>query len=154
LINYFTRNKYGINTAKIHALRHVILARTEHSIGNSPILWGTLHAVLERESKYVLATFPSASIIMRAPQDPGTNEKAVFAARNVRRGLLAKYQIPGWVENREFFGLVVEDLEPDLYRDVERPAEDGGRGKLYLRSVVFSDFRQDSPFSIEISVPV
>ena len=154
-LSYFLiLNQIGIYSAQIHALSLSLRAGTEQSIGNSPIRGGTLHAVLERESKYVLATFPSASIIMRAPQDPGSNEKAVVAARNVRRGLLAKYQIPGWVENREFFGLVVEDLEPDLYRDVERPAEDGGRGKLYLRSVVFSDFRQDSPFSIEISVPV
>src|SRR5213593_4361986 len=113
-LSYFLiLNQIGIYSAQLHALNLSLRAGAEQSIGNFPIRGGTLQSILERESKYVLATFPSASIIMRAPQDPGSNEKAVFAARNVRRGLLAKYQIPGWVENREFFGLVVEDLEPD-----------------------------------------
>jgi len=153
-LSYFLiLNQIGIYSGQLHALNLSLRAGTEQSIGNFPIRGGSLQSILERDSKYVLATFPSASIIMRAPEDPAANEKAVFAARNVSKALLSNYQIPGWVENREFFGLVVEDLAPDLYRDPERVSE-GVRGKLYLRSVVFSDFRQDRPFSIEISVPV
>ncbi len=57
------------------------------------------------------------------------------------------------MQDREFSGLVVEDLQPDVYRAGDARNGEETRGRLYLRSLVFSDFRPDYPFSLEISVP-
>ncbi len=153
-LSYFLiLNQIGIHSSQVHALNLALRAGVEQRIGNSPLSGGALQSVLDREAKYILATYPTASIVVRASRDRSAGESAVFAARNVRKDLLKNNQVPAWANDHEFVGLVVEDLAPELYGDPEHPQEEGNRGKLYLRSLVFSDFRPDVAFSIELSVP-
>jgi sigma-B regulation protein RsbU (phosphoserine phosphatase) len=155
---YLILNQIGIHTAQVHGLNLSLQMAVEQGIASSSVNDVGFESILEREAKYVLANYPSAAIILQI-QDRASGQDAVFATRNVRRDLLPRYHIPGWLRNRDFSGLIVEDAEPGIYRgadkaQAERSAQAAEkRGNLYLRSLVFSSFRPENPFSLEISIP-
>jgi phosphoserine phosphatase RsbU/P len=150
---YLIQNQIGIHIAQAHALNLSLRSGMEQAMARSSTTPGVLRSVLERDGKYVLGIYPSASVILRT-QDQATGRISVQANRSVKTELLGTYQLPRWTSDHEFSGLVVEDSQPELYRRANAADENGGRGRLFLRSLVFSDFRSDAPFSLELSVPL
>jgi phosphoserine phosphatase RsbU/P len=139
-LSYFLiSNQIGIHEARIHdfnmSLRdglQQLMTRSSHLTPDA------LNKAIDADAKYLLATYPSASIILNY-RDPDTKGDASYA---VQTSLQNRKPAPDWLGNR-FSGLIVEDDQ-----------EEGNRSNLYLRSYVYSDFRVDSPFSIEVSVPI
>jgi phosphoserine phosphatase RsbU/P len=150
---YLIQNQIGIHIAQTHALNLSLRSGMEQALARSSTTPGVLRSVLDRDGKYVLGTYPSASIILRI-QDQASGQVSIHANQRVKKQGLGNYQLPRWTSDHEFSGLVVEDSQPEFYRGADGSNDDGGRGRLFLRSLVFSDFRSDAPFSLELSVPL
>jgi phosphoserine phosphatase RsbU/P len=151
-LSYFlVSNQIGIHTAQIHAFNNALRTSLLQALPGGPPDPVELKAILDRDSKYLLASYPSASIILRY-QDNGAQVASVIGNANVRVDQLPAYQVPRWTWDRDFSGLVLEDTQPQLYvtRDAQRQSH---APRLYLRSLVLSDFNSELPFSIEVSVP-
>jgi sigma-B regulation protein RsbU (phosphoserine phosphatase) len=140
---YLITNQIGIHSAQIHAfnlsLRDGLQDLMVTTSSPSP---AALTGKLDADFKYLLGVYPSASIILRFT-DPATNNVSTYINQSTVSERLEEYQVPRWLGDREFSGLVLEDLQPQIYS-----------GRLFLRSFVSSDFRADFPFTIEISVPL
>jgi phosphoserine phosphatase RsbU/P len=140
--NYLIENQIGLHSAQIHAFNLSLREGIQSLMtGVTPPSPAAMKDILDSDAKYLLGSYPSAVIILRFP-DPATNRLITYANQNLSSGGMNDYQIPHWIGDREFSGLVAEDMQPQIY----------GR-KLFLRSFVNSDFRPDLPFSIEVSVP-
>jgi sigma-B regulation protein RsbU (phosphoserine phosphatase) len=149
---YLISNQIGIHLGQIHAFNQSLRSELQQLQGNNTANSDAFRAVIDRDSNYLLNTYPSASIVLHLP-NAATDQNMVFGSRNMSAALLPKYQIPRWAQDREFYGLVVEDLQPELYKSNGLKDQAQNRGRLYLRSLQFSDTRPEMPFSIEISVP-
>jgi sigma-B regulation protein RsbU (phosphoserine phosphatase) len=152
LTYYLLSNQIGIHTAQVHAFNLSFRAGLQEALAGSNPTPLMLKSVLDRDAKYLLGAYPSAAVILRV-QDPSTNRTTVFGNRNVVTSLLSHYQVPRWAGDREFSGLVLEDSQPELYETKGTKLAGATPGRLFLRSLVFSDFRPELPFSLEISVP-
>ncbi len=142
LTYYLISNQIGIQSSQIHAFNLTLRdGLQELMTGVSPPNPAVLKQAIDSHVKYLLAPYRSASIVFRY-SNPFSHRVEIYANQIRDEELIKKYQIPGWLGDREFNGLVVEDLQPQLYSR-----------SLLLRSIVTSDFRADFPFSIEISVP-
>jgi phosphoserine phosphatase RsbU/P len=142
LTYYLISNQIGIQSSQIHAFNLTLRdGLQELMTGVSPPNPAVLKQAIDSHAKYLLAPYRSASIIFRY-SNPFSHRVEMYAYQTPDTEQIQKYQIPGWLGDREFNGLVVEDLQPHLYSR-----------RLLLRSIVTSDFRTDFPFSIEISVP-
>jgi phosphoserine phosphatase RsbU/P len=142
LTYYLISNQIGIQSSQIHAFNLTLRdGLQELMTGVSPPNPAVLKQAIDSHAKYLLAPYPSASIIFRY-SNPFSHRGEIYTNQTRDTGQIQKYQIPGWLGDREFNGLVVEDVQPQLYSR-----------RLLLRSIVSSDFRTDLPFSIEISVP-
>ncbi|HYK89955.1 MAG TPA: SpoIIE family protein phosphatase [Acidobacteriota bacterium] len=150
LTYYLLSNQIGIHTAQIHAFNLSLRAGLQETMIGGASNPSMLKSVLDRDAKYILGAYRSAAIVLRV-QDPSTERTLVFGNRNVNAGLISRYQIPRWAGDRDFSGLVLEDSQPEVYGSL--PPGRGNEGRLFLRSLVFSDFRPEMPFSLEISVP-
>jgi len=152
LTYYLLSNQIGIHRAQLHAFNLSLRAGLQEAVAGSTPTPLMLKSVLERDAKYLLGAYPSAAIILRV-QDSSTDKATVFGNKNVNSDRLSGYQVPGWIGDREFSGLVLEDSQLSLYKSLEKRPGGGEPGRLFLRSLVFSDFRPELPFSLEISVP-
>jgi phosphoserine phosphatase RsbU/P len=142
LTYYLISNQIGIQSSQIHAFNLTLRdGLQELMTGVSPPNPAVLKQAIDSHAKYLLAPYPSASIIFRY-SNPFSHRVEIYANQTRDTEQIQKYQIPAWLGTGEFNGLVVEDLQPQLYSR-----------RLLLRSIVSSDFRTDLPFSIEISVP-
>jgi phosphoserine phosphatase RsbU/P len=142
LTYYLISNQIGIQSSQIHVFNLALRdGLQELMTGVSPPNPAVLKQAIDSHAKYLLAPYPSASIIFRYA-NPFSHEVEIYANQTRDPEQIKKYQIPGWLGDREFSGLVAEDLQPQLYSR-----------RLLLRSIVTSEFRTDLPFSIEISVP-
>jgi phosphoserine phosphatase RsbU/P len=142
LTYYLISNQIGIQSSQIHAFNITLRdGLQELMTGVSPPNPSVLKQAIDSHAKYLLAPYPSASIIFRY-LNPFSHQWEIYTNQIRDTEQSRKYQIPRWLGDREFNGLVVEDLQPQLYSR-----------RLLLRSIVSSDFRTDFPFSIEISVP-
>lgn len=151
LTYYLLSNQIGIHRAQLHAFDLSLRAGLEEAMVGSTPTPLMLKSILDRDAKYLLGEYPSAAVILRV-RDSSTDNTTVFGNRNVNADQLSGYSVPVWLGDREFSGLVLEDSQPGLYRSSEKkPGSEPGR--LFLRSLVFSDFRPELPFSLEISVP-
>jgi sigma-B regulation protein RsbU (phosphoserine phosphatase) len=138
---YQISNQIGIHTAQIHTFNLALRERLQELMtGIEPPSSAVLQEVIYTHARDLRVSYPSASIIFRY-SDPKTHEVVIYANQNLDSRLVQDYQRPKWLE-RDFSGLVIEDVQPKLYS-----------GNLLLRSYVASDFRNDLPFSIEISAP-
>jgi serine phosphatase RsbU (regulator of sigma subunit) len=138
---YQISNQIGIHTAQIHAFNLVLRERLQELMtGIEPPTSAVLSDAIYAHERDLRAFYPYASIIFRY-SDPKTHADEIYASQNLNSMLIQQYQKPKWLD-RDFSGLVIEDVQPKLYS-----------GNLLLRSYVASDFRNDLPFSIEISVP-
>lgn len=152
LTYYLLSNQIGIHTGQIHAFNLSLRAGMQEALAGVTPSPSVLKSVLDRDTKYLLGAYPSASVILRA-QDSAADQATVFGNKNVNANQLVRYQVPHWAGDREFSGLVLEDTQPELYKGTEKRPGSGEPGRLFLRSLVFSDFRPELPFSLEISVP-
>ena len=81
---------------------------------------------LDEDVKYLLSNYPMASIILSYP-DPFSGQLVAYANQNIDSGPLEDYEVPPWLGDREFSGLVLEDANHGA---------DGSR--LFLKSTVIS----------------
>ncbi len=139
---YLISNQIGIYSAQIHAFNLTLREGLQELMtGDSPLSPAALKSALDADTKYLLGAYPSASIIISYP-DPKTGRTETYANQNSDSDRLNEYMIPRWLAEKEFSGLVVDDLQPRT-----------GATRLFLRSFVSSDYQPDFHFSIEVSVP-
>jgi phosphoserine phosphatase RsbU/P len=139
---YLISNQIGLHASQIYAFNLTLKDGIQELIADvSPADSSALKAAIDSHAKYLFANYPSASIIVRYP-DPVTHRNVAYGSENRNSGQIKDYKIPEWLEGKDYNGLVVEDMQPQLYSR-----------RLLLRSIVFSDFRANLPFSIEVSVP-
>lgn len=139
---YLITNQIGIHSAQIHAQNLSLREDLQELLmsGNFPDP-GALQSRLDADAKFLLSSYPSASIILGL-KDPKTNRLITYVNRDSSTERIGEYKIPGWIGDREFHGLIVDDMQPGVIGN-----------RLFLRSFVSSDFQQDTPFTLEISVP-
>jgi sigma-B regulation protein RsbU (phosphoserine phosphatase) len=139
---YLISNQIGIHSAQIHAFnlsfREGLQKLLIEQDAPNP---DSLKEMLDSDAKYLLSSYPLASIILRFT-DPANNRIMVYGNQSTSPDEMKDYRIPRWLADREFSGLVLDDAK-----------ERSGANRLFLRSFVSSDFRYDFPFSVEVSVP-
>jgi phosphoserine phosphatase RsbU/P len=145
LTYYLISNQIGIHTAQVHAFNYSLRSTIQQALADYPDRPSEWRNALDRDSKYLLGAYPSASVILHV-QVPSGEKGITLGFGAVHRERLDNYQVARWLGDREFSRLVVEDLQPAIYRRA-------GAGQLFIRSVLFSDSRPELPFSIEVSVP-
>ncbi|MBP1597682.1 MAG: serine phosphatase [Acidobacteria bacterium] len=149
-LSYFLVEKQiGIHTAQIHAFSLSLSSGLQQSLAGSASAPSELKTMLEQDARYLLSMYRAASVVLRA-RDPATGGNLVFSAGRARPDPDA-YQLPRWLSDREWNGLVYEDMQPAIYgltpRKNERP------GMLCLRSLVYGELRPEMPYSLEVTVP-
>jgi sigma-B regulation protein RsbU (phosphoserine phosphatase) len=150
-LSYFLIEKQiGMHTAEIHAFNSSLSAGLQEAASGATPSLSELKTLFDRDAKYLLGAYRTASAVLRL-WDPATGRSQVYGVGNVRPDL-ADYQVPRWVGDHEFSGLVYEDVQPAIYKS----PNDGGhpQGQLFLRSLVFGEFRAGVHYSLEASVPV
>lgn len=152
LTYYLISNQIGIHTAQIHAFNYSLRSSIQQAVADYPDRPSEWRNALDRDSKYLLGAYPSASVILHVQVPSGEKGTAVgFGTVNQER--LDDYQVPRWLGDREFSRLVVEDTQPGIYAGAGSGAQSAGNGRLFIRSVLFSDSPPELPFSLEVSVP-
>ncbi len=150
---YLIVNQIGIHAAQLHAFSLSLSAGLQQSAAQGARTPFVLKGSLAQDAKYLLGSYPSASVVLRVV-DLSTGRRYVYGAGSVRNDLLGDYQDPpAWVADREFSGLVIEDMQPNLFAGGASGGVTPPRGTLYLRSFVGGELRPDFVFTIESSVP-
>jgi phosphoserine phosphatase RsbU/P len=140
---YLITNQIGIHAAQIHAFNLSFREGIQELMSQTPPPSpATIQETLDADARYLLAAYPSASIILSL-KDPATDRITAFVNQGSDGSRIQEYEIPRWLGDREFSGLVVDDTQQG--RKVKR---------LFLRSFVSSDFQHDRLFSLEVSVPL
>ena len=140
---YLISNQIGAHTARIHAFNLSLQEDLQSMImssGGSPAP-DAIKEEMDADAKYLLSDYPMASIILSYP-DPVTGRRVNYANQNSNSGQLEDYEIPGWLGDEEFSGLVLEDTHQGAHES-----------KLFLKSFTSSNFQPDFTFTIEVSVP-
>ncbi|MEJ2109608.1 MAG: PP2C family protein-serine/threonine phosphatase [Acidobacteriota bacterium] len=97
--------------------------------------------MMDSDARFLISFYPTASIALHF-KDPDTNQATTYVNQGQFTGSMETFQIPDWVQGSTFSGLVVEDVQPEVYKE-----------RLFLRCFVVSDFTSDFEFSLEVSVP-
>ncbi len=140
---YLISNQIGSHAAQIHAFNLSLQEGLNTLImesGGAPTP-DAIKKELDADAIYLLSDYPMASIILSCP-DLVSGRMVSYANQSSSSSQLEDYEIPRWLENREFSGLVLEK---------GNPGTPGSR--LFLKSFTSSDFQPGFPFSIEVSVP-
>ncbi len=139
---YLITNQIGIHSAQIHAFNLSFRESLQELMMQTPApSYAAIQSRIDSDAKYLLAAYPSASLVLGL-RDPRTDRIAIYINQASSSGRIRNYEIPRWLGDREFHGLVVDDTQPP-----------GKNGRLFLRSFVSSDFQHDPPFTLEVSVP-
>jgi serine phosphatase RsbU (regulator of sigma subunit) len=96
---------------------------------------------MDTDARFLLNSYQTAIIILRF-KDPATGQTLTYVNQGQNTGLKEPYSVPSWVGERTFSGLVVEDMQPEIYNK-----------RLFLRSFVTNDFMSDFELSLEVSIP-
>jgi sigma-B regulation protein RsbU (phosphoserine phosphatase) len=140
---YLITNQVGIHSAQIHAFNLSFREDMQELMAQTPApSQAMLQARLDADAKYLLASYPSASLFLGL-RDARTGRVLTYRNRALSGTPIHNYEIPHWLGDKEFHGLVVDDMQPQ-----------GKNGRLYLKSFVSSEFQQDPAFTLEASVPV
>jgi len=137
-------NQIGIHSVRVHAFNQSLreeVGRVMDRGSNGPDL-GVLEETLKEDTKYLLSSYPSASITLGFA-DPQSGRTVVLSDRDFFNPRAEEYRVPAWLAGGDFSGLVVEDS-----------ARQGSRTRLCLKSLVSSDFQSRIPFSMEVTVPL
>ncbi len=146
---YLVEKQIGIHTALIHALNSSLSASLQETVSGATPAVGDVKEVLNRDAKYILGAYRNASVVL-CTRNTDTGKTAVFGIGSLAADR-TDYQMPRWVGDHDFSGLVYEDLQPALYQVSNN---DGKRsGLLFLRSLLFGDLRPGVTYSLEVSVP-
>ena len=149
-LSYFLVEKQiGIHTAQIHAFSLSLSSGLQQVLAGSASAAPELKTVLERDARYLLSMYRTASVVLRI-KDPATGRNLVISAGRARPDP-DQYQLPRWLSDREWNGLVYEDMQPAIYGLT--PRDQGRQGMLCLRSLVYGDLRPEMPYSLEVTVP-
>lgn len=151
LSHYLISNQIGIHTSNVHAFNLSLRNGLQETMRQTAEP-SALKAALDRDVRYLLGTYPFASVILRCT-DTASGKVYIFGDRNVNAEALKDYQIPPWLGNREFYGLVLEDAQIGVYRNAGQNGPVEKWGRLFVRSLIFSDSGAKLPFSLEVSVP-
>lgn len=140
---YLISNQIGIHAAQIHAFNLSLQEGLNTLIMESDGFPDpdAIREEVDADVKYLLSNYPMASIILSYP-DPSSGRLVTYSSMNENSGQLEDYEIPPWLGDREFSGLVLED-------DYSGSKE----SRLFLKSFISSNFQPSFPFSIEVSVP-
>lgn len=152
LTYYLISSQIGIHTAQLHAFNYSLRSTVQQTLADYPDQPSEWRAALDRDSKYLLGSYPSASAVLHV-QNLSGGKGTTLGIGSIDRGRLDSYQVPRWLGDREFSRLVVEDVQPEIYRRVSAAPRGAGSGPLFVRSVLFSDSRPELPYSLEVSVP-
>lgn len=148
---YLVERQIGIHISQIQAYGLALNAGLQQTLQNAAgVETGALTTVIERDAKYLLSNYPTASIIFRI-KDPGSGQFKAFGLGAVQ-GDLGNYQVPRWLVEGGWGGLVYEDLQLEIYGAPSAGAL--RRGPLFIRSVVSGSIRPEFPYSLEVSVPL
>ncbi|MBZ5498291.1 MAG: SpoIIE family protein phosphatase [Acidobacteriia bacterium] len=148
---YLIEKQIGIHTAQISAFNQSLSAGLQQVISGSQADPMLLRTVVDRDAKYLLGMYRTASIVVRV-KDPASGKNVVYAVGHIRHDL-PDYQVPRWITENGFSGLVYEDVQPAIYEGSNSNV--GTRqGHLFLRSLVFGDLNGGIPYSLEVSVPL
>ena len=138
----------GIHSSQIHAftlsLREGLHQMELENPGLSP---EQLKKAIDEESRYILSTYPNASIILNC-EDPETGEYVAYVSRRYVSTPLENYRVPEWLD-REFNSLVLEEG----YGETHETGNAAAGSHLLLKSFAPSYFHSDLPFSLEVTVP-
>lgn len=138
---YLISNQIGIHSSQIHALNLSFREGLQELISQSSTpVPRKLQDKLDADAQYLLAAYPSASITL-SYSDPARGRAIRYVNRGSGEGNGQSYQIPRWLGDREFSGLVLDDTAS------------GKDKRLFLRSFVSSEFGREPSFSLEVSVP-
>lgn len=150
-LSYFlVERQIGIHISQIHAFNLSLSSALQQSLqSNTGMDTATFRSVVERDAKYILNVYPTASILFRG-RDAVGGKPEVFGFGAVKDDL-GEYQVPRWVSESGWSGLVYEDMQPDMYTAAVQPGR--RKGPLFLRSLVYGS-RPDNTYSLEVSVPL
>jgi sigma-B regulation protein RsbU (phosphoserine phosphatase) len=147
---YLIEKQIGIHTAQIQAFNLSLNAVLQQAVSSATPDPGMLKQVMDRDARYLLGMYRNASIVLRI-KDPASGRFVAYGVGNVTLNG-AEYQIPPWISENGWSGLIYEDLQPSIYA---LPGNENKRtGQLYLRSLIVGDFRPEIPYSLELSVPL
>jgi sigma-B regulation protein RsbU (phosphoserine phosphatase) len=139
---YLITNQIGIHAANIHAFNLSLREALQELMIRTPSPEpAAIQAQLDADAKYLLASYPSSSIILGL-RDPNTNRIVTYMNQASSATQKGEYEIPGWLGDEEFHGLIVDDI-----------GQQNDTGQLFLRSFVSSEFQHSPPFTLEVSVP-
>lgn len=138
---YLISNQIGIHASQLLAFNLSFREGLRQIMVDGPSRT-KLQAALDADARYLLATYPTASIIL-SYKDARTNRRVALANRGPMVYETGEYEPARWVGSREFSGLVIDDTQKSHE----------SKRRLYLKSMVSGDFPQDTPFSLEVSVP-
>ncbi len=147
---YLIEKQIGIHTAQIQALNLSLNAGLQHAVSGAVPDPDILKQVIDLDSRYLLAMYRDASIVLRT-KDAVSGRVFVYGVGGVNL-LAAEYQVPPWVSESGFSGLVYEDLQPAIYSTAR--GENRRSGQLFMRSLVMGYLRPEIPYSLEVSVPL
>ncbi len=138
---YLITNQISIHSAQIGAFSVSMKDRLQETAygSESPAL--SMREALDSGARFLISSYPSAIIILHF-RDPNTGKMITYINHGMNTGTIETYTIPAWVQEHDFRGLVVEDLQQDIHG-----------GQLFIRSFVGPDFMSDLEFSLEVSVP-
>ncbi|MGD0308722.1 MAG: SpoIIE family protein phosphatase [Acidobacteriota bacterium] len=146
---YLIEKQIGLHTVKIHAFNSSLSADMQEAMSGTTADAFALKAVLDRDAKYMLGDYRNAFILLRV-RDSDKGKTYLYGVGSLASDL-TDYQVPRWTGDHEFSGLVYEDMQPMLYQTPN--TEKKRHGLLYLRSMVFGEFRTGMTYSLEVSVP-
>jgi serine phosphatase RsbU (regulator of sigma subunit) len=135
-------NQIGIHTARIHAFNLSLRDGIQQLLTESSLRGATeIKKALDADSRYILGTYPSATIILNYT-DSAKNKTISYINQNSISQPIEDHSIPEWTLNTEFSGLIVEDRK-----------ENPNVSKLLFRSYVPNTLMSDRPFNLEVTVP-
>jgi sigma-B regulation protein RsbU (phosphoserine phosphatase) len=139
---YLISNQIGLHAAQVHAFTLSLRdSLQELTTGGDPPTQAALKAQLDVDAKYLVDSYPSASIVLSFT-DPASGRMITVVNQSSSRESKRDYQIPHWLVDREFSGLAIDDTQPEL-----------AKAKLFIKSFISSDLRPDFKFNLEVSVP-
>ena len=102
---YLISNQIGIHLAQIHAFNLSLRTGIEELMTEpSPPSSAALKEKLDADAKYILGAYPSASVILRFPEN--NRGRIRYVSQSLRSEPLDDYSVPAWLNEREFNGLV------------------------------------------------
>ena len=106
---------------------------------------------LDEDVKYLLSNYPMASIILSYP-DVSSGQLIAYANQEIHSGQLEDYEVPTWLFDREFNGLVLDDANPGTIDSPWKTARKGFTSARPGNTVFFRKGVYRDPRTIKLPV--